>query len=166
MDNQTSMLPEILIDSINDVNHYENSLGVKIILRDVEITPDSDQQVQSTDSDKDVGNEEIEKRNKREDNNKEYQNKENERSQNNETSLNGSEHSKSNHDDKNNKVENFTEQANRTDLSNTFLKHLNYPEPKKGTILKEKLPSAISSQAWRDFYQRKENAKTKKIAET
>ncbi|KAF5271158.1 hypothetical protein FQR65_LT17691 [Abscondita terminalis] len=63
MDNQTTMLPEILIDSIND---DENSLGVKIILHDVEMTPDSDQQVQSTDSDKDVGNEEIEKRNKRE----------------------------------------------------------------------------------------------------
>ncbi|KAF5306473.1 hypothetical protein FQR65_LT18561 [Abscondita terminalis] len=106
--------------------------------------------------------------NKKIDNNEEYQNKENERSQNNKTSLNESEHSKSNHDDKN-KVENFTEQANRTDLSNTFLKHLNYPEPvisKKGKILKEKLPSAISSQAWRDFYQRKEDAKTKKIAET
>ncbi|KAF5269862.1 hypothetical protein FQR65_LT17908 [Abscondita terminalis] len=66
MDNQTSMLPEILIDSINDVNHYENSLGVEIILHHVEMTPDSDQQVQSTASDIDIGNEEIEKRNKRE----------------------------------------------------------------------------------------------------
>ncbi|KAJ3625859.1 hypothetical protein MTP99_016398 [Tenebrio molitor] len=51
--------------------------------------------------------------------------------------------------------------------SDSFERHLSFPEPisksKKTQPQKEKLPSAISSKAWRNFLSKKEEAKTAKL---
>lgn len=65
---------------------------------------------------------------------------------------------------KNNKT--VTSEAEVESLNKSFEKHLKYPEPLKksssDTKIKEKLPSAISSKAWRDYYLKKENVKKEK----